>query len=89
MYEMRKRAIKIYGLNLYRKEGCPMEKERPMYVNVETVQHDFCVSRAKAYQIIRQLNEQLKEQHPKAIIVAGRVNRIWYEEVCLLKTGVN
>ena len=33
------------------------------------------------------MNAQLKEEHPTALIIAGKVNRIWYEEACLLQTN--
>ena len=59
------------------------EERKPLFVGVNTVQFDFGVSRAKAYAIIKQLNESLKAENPKAIIVAGKVNRIYYEEACL------
>lgn len=58
----------------------------PLYVGVETVKRDLGVSRAKAYEIIKVLNNEMKAEHPRAIIVAGKVNRIWYEEACL-RTG--
>lgn len=64
------------------------EKTKPLFVNVETVQSDLGVSRAKAYQVIKDLNEQLRKKHPMAIVVAGRVNRIWYEEACLQHTDL-
>jgi hypothetical protein len=61
-----------------------MDKERePLFIGADTVMYDFGVSKAKAYDIIRQLNEELKKEYPKAIVVAGKVNRIWYEEACL------
>ena len=53
------------------------EERKPLFVGVNTVQFDFGVSRAKAYAIIKQLNESLKAENPKAIIVAGKVNRIY------------
>ena len=59
------------------------EERKPLFVGVNTVQFDFGVSRAKAYAIIKQLNESLKAENPKAIIVAGKVNSIYYEEACL------
>ena len=62
------------------------KKEKALFVNVETVQNDLGVSRAKAYQVIKDLNEQLKKKHPMAIVVAGKVNRVWYEEACLMHT---
>ncbi len=62
------------------------DKEKTLFVNVTTVQSDLGVSRAKAYQVIKDLNEQLKKKHPMAIVVAGKVNRVWYEEACLMHT---
>ena len=58
-------------------------KRVPLFVGVDTVISDLGVSRAKAYEVIRQLNKEMKEQNPRAIVVAGKVNRIWYEEACL------
>lgn len=63
-------------------------ERKPLFVGVDTVKFDLGVSRAKAYEVIKQLNRELKEANPRAIIVSGKVNRIWYEEACL-KTGVN
>ena len=62
------------------------KNEKALFVNVEAVQNDLGVSRAKAYQVIKDLNEQLKKKHPMAIVVAGKVNRVWYEEACLMHT---
>lgn len=53
------------------------------YVGVETVMNDFDISKPKAYAIIHALNEDLKKAYPSAIVVAGKVNRFWYEEACL------
>ena len=64
------------------------DEKVPMFVGVDTVKFDLGVSRAKAYEVIKQLNRELKEANPRAIVVSGKVNRIWYEEACL-KTGVN
>ncbi len=55
-----------------------------LFVDVNTVQQDLGVSRAKAYEVIKELNKQLKEQYPRAIIIAGRVNRKWYEEALMV-----
>ena len=62
-----------------------MKEQLPLFVGVDTVVSDLGVSRAKAYDIIRKLNDELKQHNPRAIVVAGKVNRIWYEEACLLK----
>ena len=53
------------------------------YVSVETVMEDFDISKPKAYAIIHKLNEELRKQHPTAIIISGKVNRKWYEMACL------
>ena len=58
-------------------------QNKPLFVNVDTVRNDLGVSRAKAYQVIKELNTELKKKYPMAIVVAGKVNRIWYEEACL------
>ena len=52
------------------------EDNKPMFIGVSTVQHDLGVSRSKAYDIIRQLNAEMKEQNPTALVVCGRLNRI-------------
>lgn len=63
------------------------DKNLPMFVGVDQVQYDVGCSRAKAYDIIKKLNVRLQAEHPKAIVVAGKVNRIYYEEACL-KSGI-
>lgn len=55
------------------------------YVGPETVMEDFDVSKPKAYAIIHTLNQELKKTHPEAVVVAGKVNRIWYEKAILKK----
>ena len=65
-----------------------MREERvPMFVGVDIIKFDLGVSRAKAYEVIKELNAEMKAQNPRAIVVSGKVNRIWYEEACL-KHGV-
>ena len=73
------------GDRLRKTADSPMqnEKTKPLFVNVDTVRNDLGVSRAKAYQVIKELNTELKKKYPMAIVVAGKVNRIWYEEACL------
>ena len=64
-----------------------MKEDRlPLFVGVDTVKYDLGVSRDKAYEVIKQINKEMKEQNPRAIVVSGKVNRIWYEEACL-RTG--
>ena len=64
------------------------EERQPLFVGVDTVIFELGVSRAKAYDVIKQLNKELKKENPRAIVVAGKVNRIWYEEACL-KAGTH
>lgn len=61
------------------------QEHLPVFVGVDTVRFDLGVSRAKAYQIIKDLNRELKTQYPQALVVSGKVNRTWYEEACLMK----
>lgn len=66
-----------------------MKDERlPMFVGVDIVRFDLGVSRAKAYEVIKELNKEMKEENPRAIVVNGKVNRIWYDEACLKRRAV-
>ena len=47
-------------------------------VTSEEVQEDFGVSRTKAYELIRQLNEELEQAG--YLVVRGRVSRKYYLE---------
>lgn len=60
-----------------------MQENNKPYVNAKEISSDFDISLPKAYQIIKTLNNELKKAHPTAIILAGKVNRIWYEAACL------
>ena len=55
------------------------------YIGPSEIMKDWGVSRATAYNIIRKMNADLKEKYPSALIIAGKVNRIWYEEACLMR----
>lgn len=48
------------------------------FVTFEEVKEDFGVSRAKAYTMIRQLNEELEQAG--YLVVPGRVSRKYYLE---------
>ena len=54
-----------------------------LYIGPEQIIRDWGVSKASAYNIIRKMNEQLKTEHPNALIIPGKINRIWYDEACL------
>jgi len=64
------------------------DEQLPMFIGVDTVKFDLGVSRAKAYEVIKELNKEMKEANPRAIVVNGKVNRIWYEEACLKSSAV-
>lgn len=59
------------------------KNEETIYIGPQKIMEDWDVSRATAYNIIKKMNEQLKIEHPTALIIAGKVNRIWYENACL------
>jgi len=52
--------------------------ENKMFVTYEEVQEDFGVSRTKAYEIIKKLNEELEQAG--YLTVRGRVSRKYYLE---------
>ena len=60
-----------------------MKDKNTAYIGPQTIMEDWNVSKATAYNIIKKLNSQLLKEHPSALIIAGKVNRIWYEEACL------
>ncbi|RRD93549.1 hypothetical protein EII17_12175 [Clostridiales bacterium COT073_COT-073] len=53
-----------------------------MYVDVEEVSKDWGVSKPKAYKKIKELNERMLRGNPNLIVIAGKVNRKFYEENC-------
>ncbi|MCI5741191.1 MAG: hypothetical protein SO445_05825 [Lachnospiraceae bacterium] len=46
------------------------EERQPLFVGVDTVIFDLGVSRAKAYDVIKQLNKELKKENPRAITIS-------------------
>lgn len=56
---------------------------RPLYVGVDEVCADWGCSRSKGYAIIKQLSEQMRRENPRLLTIAGKINRIYYEEVCM------
>ncbi|MEG2502865.1 MAG: hypothetical protein RSA73_07645 [Anaerovoracaceae bacterium] len=59
------------------------ETRKTAYVDVSEVCKDWNVSRSKGYAIIKQLSEQMKKENPKLLVMSGKINRIYYEEVCM------
>lgn len=61
------------------------DKRKPAYVGAKEVSEDWGCSPSKAYSIIKELSAQLKAENPKALIISGKINRIYYEEACLMR----
>ncbi len=55
---------------------------KPLFVDAAEIQRDWGVSKSQAYSIIRRLSSQLVKENPKALILAGKINRAYYEECC-------
>lgn len=60
-----------------------MMEMKPVYVDVNEVCRDWGCSRSKGYAIIKKLSRQMLEENPKLLTLSGKVNRIYYEEVCM------
>ena len=45
------------------------EERLPLFIGVDTIKADLGVSRAKAYEVIKELNAEMKAQNPRAIVV--------------------
>ena len=54
---------------------------KKMYVDVTEVCEDWGVSRAQGYKIIKQLNERMLAINPNLIVLSGKANRKFYEEL--------
>lgn len=59
------------------------QKRNTIYVDVNEVCEDWGVSRSKGYAIIKQLSKQMQAENPKLLTISGKINRKYYEEVCL------
>ena len=59
------------------------KNKNTMYVGVAEVCSDWGVSRSKGYAIIKELSEQLKKEMPNALVMSGKINRKYYEAVCM------
>lgn len=60
--------------------GRNMEDLNNKYVGVETVIKELNISKPKAYEVIKEMNENMKEAYPYAIVIPGKVNRSWYDK---------
>ena len=57
-------------------------RNQKMYVDVNEICSDWGVSRAQGYKMIKQLNDRMLAMNPNYIVLAGKVNRKFYEENC-------
>ncbi len=62
-----------------------MMKNNTMYVDADEISRDWGCSKSKAYSIIRELSDRMRKENPKLIVIAGKVNRAYYEEACMKK----
>ena len=56
--------------------------EKKLYMDVNEVIANRGVSRAKAYEMIKDLNKRFREINPNIIVINGMANRKFYEERC-------
>ncbi len=61
-----------------------MDDHKKAYIGPDQISIDWDVSKSTAYNIIKEMNAELKAEYPRALIIPGKINRIWYEEACLL-----
>lgn len=61
------------------------KKNKPVYVDVNEVCEDWGVCRSKGYAIIKELSDRMKKENPRVLVVSGKVNRIYYEEACMMR----
>ena len=47
-----------------------MAENKTMFIGVAQIQQDWGISRSKAYQIIKDLNAELKKKNPGALVVS-------------------
>jgi len=60
-------------------------QRKSLFVGVDEIMNDIGCSKSKAYAIVRKLSEDLHKENPKALIVHGKINRAYYEQVCLVR----
>ncbi|MDY2599899.1 MAG: hypothetical protein SOW12_08225 [Lachnospiraceae bacterium] len=59
-----------------------MEKMKKLYVQADEICEDWGVSKSQAYKMIKELNEKMLRENPNLIVLAGKVNRKFYEHCC-------
>lgn len=55
-------------------------KQKSVLITAGEVAEVLQVSRNKSYQIINDLNKQMKDENPSYIVIRGKANRRYFEE---------
>lgn len=61
------------------------EKRKTVYVDVNEICADWGVCRSKGYAIIKELSNRMKKENPRVLVISGKINRIYYEEACMMR----
>lgn len=56
-----------------------MEGTKKLYVQADEICEDWGVSKSQAYKMIKELNDRMLSENPNLIVLAGKVNRRFYE----------
>ena len=64
-----------------------MAENKTMFIGVAQIQQDWGISRSKAYQIIKDLNAELKKKNPGALVVSSGMKRLAFREVTAMGTS--
>ena len=59
-----------------------MEGTKKLYVQADEICEDWGVSKSQAYKMIKELNDRMLSENPNLIVLAGKVNRRFYERCC-------
>ena len=52
-------------------------------VEVDQIAQEWHISKSSAYNVIKVMNQRLREINPDALVLPGRVNKLWYDSVCM------
>ena len=59
-----------------------MEGMKKLYVQADEICEDWGVSKSQDYKMIQELNQKMLHENPHLIVLAGKVNRKFYEKCC-------
>lgn len=59
-----------------------MEK-KSLYLGVDELMQEIGCKKSKAYSLIRTINEQMHQENDKLLVIPGKVNRAYFEKVCM------